>query len=230
MELKHRQVAEDPLSVVPRIINKLRSLWMAWTFPFYSVGKNFWAHHSSELRRSQAPFIQIGSHVIVDRDVWLNIPYLPEKDDPILILGDSCRIGRRCMISAQNRIEIGRKTVLSPTVLLMDHNHAFEDVNVPIIDQGNTKGGTIRIEEGCWIGYGATIVCSQGELVVGKNSVIGANAMVTRSVPAYSVVAGNPAQVLKRFDCSQGQWVSGPGHVVHRGSLARREEDFSKVS
>lgn len=206
MTLQHRQVTEDPLSWVPRIINKLHSLWLVWTYPFYSVGKGFWAHHSSELRRSMAPYVQIGSRVIVDRDVWLNIPYLPEKVDPILILRDGCQIGRRCMISAQNRIEVGPKTLVSPSVLLMDHNHAFENVNVPIMEQGNTSGGTIRIEEGCWIGYGATIVCSRGELIVGKNSVIGANTTLSRSVPAYSVVVGNPGRVVRRFDPSEGQW------------------------
>ena len=106
------------------------------------------------------------------------------------------------MISAQNRIEVGPKTVISPTVLLMDHNHAFEDVNLPIVEQGNTSGGTIRIEEGCWIGYGATIVCSRGELVLGKHSVIGPNAMVSRSVLPNSVVVGNPGRVVKRLDPS----------------------------
>ena len=215
MKLQRRQVREDPLSWVPRVINKLHSLWMVWTYPFYSVGEGFWAHHSSELRRSMAPYVQIGSHVNVARDVWLNIPYLPEKVDPILILGDGCEIGRRCMISAQNRIEVGPKTLVSPTVLLMDHNHAFENINVPIMEQGNTSGGTIRIEEGCWIGYGATIVCSRGELIVGKNSVIGSNATLTRSVPPYSVVVGNPGRVVRRFDPSKGQWVSGQGRVVH---------------
>jgi acetyltransferase-like isoleucine patch superfamily enzyme len=187
---------------------------MEWTYPFYSVGKDFWAHHLSELRRSQAPYIQIGSNVILERDVWLNIPHLPEKVEPILILGDRCNIGRRCMISAQNRIEIGNDALISPTVLVMDHNHSFEDVNVPIGDQGNTTGGTIRIEEGCWIGYGASIVCNQGELVVGRNSVIGANATVTRSVPAYSVVVGNPARVVRRFDPSEGQWVKKTAYAV----------------
>jgi acetyltransferase-like isoleucine patch superfamily enzyme len=204
MTEQYRRISEDPLSWASRIINKLNSLWMVWTYPFYSVGQRFWAHRSCELKRSQAPYIQIGSHVIVEREAWLNIPHLPERPDPILILGDRCRIGRCCMISAQNRIEIGRNALISPSVLLMDHNHAFENVEVPIMDQGNTSGGSILIEEGCWIGYGASIVCSRGELVVGKNSVIGANATLTRSVPAYSKVVGNPGHVVKLGGPSKG--------------------------
>jgi acetyltransferase-like isoleucine patch superfamily enzyme len=91
----------------------------------------------------------------------------------------------------------------------MDHNHAFEDVNVPIKDQGITPGGTITIEEGCWIGFGAAIVCGKGDLVIGKHSVIGANAVVTRSIPENSVVTGNPARVVKQFDPAKGEWVLG---------------------
>lgn len=210
MKRQQSQLSENTLSYLPRIINKVHSLWLARTYPFYSVGKGFWAHHSSELRRFMAPYIQIGSDVIVERDVWLNIPYLREEVEPILILGDGCRICRRSMISAQNRIEIGPRTVISPGVLLMDHNHAFEDVNVPIVEQGNTEGGTIVIEEGCSIGYGTTIVCSRGELIVGKGSVIGPNSMVGRSVPAYSVVAGNPGRVIRQLDPVEKEWTDAP--------------------
>jgi len=82
-------------------------------------------------------------------------------------------------------------------------------VHVPIRDQGGTKSGTVVVEEGCWIGYGTAIVSTQGELVIGKNSVVGANSLVTRSVPPYSVVTGNPARVVKHFDLEKGEWVLG---------------------
>ena len=94
-------------------------------------------------------------------------------------------------------------------VLLTDHNHAFEDVTVPIGLQGITEGGTIRIEEGCWVGFGVAVVCSQGELVIGKHSVIGANSLINRSVPPYSIVSGNPARIVKQFDPEKGTWELG---------------------
>jgi acetyltransferase-like isoleucine patch superfamily enzyme len=113
------------------------------------------------------------------------------------------------MISAKNLIHIGRDVVFGPSVLIMDHNHAFEDITIPIAVQGITEGGTIRIEEGCWIGIGAAIVCSQGELVIGRNSVIGANSVITRSVAPCSVVTGNPGRTVKQFDPSRGEWMLG---------------------
>jgi acetyltransferase-like isoleucine patch superfamily enzyme len=196
----------DPLSWITRVACKIHSRWMQSTYPFLSIGRDFWAHYSCEISRPQTRNIRIGDNVRIDRDVWLNIPFDPGTQDAVIDVGDGSRIGRRCMISAMNSVRIEQKVILSPSILIMDHNHAFEDITVPIRDQGITEGGTIRIEEGCWIGLGVAIVCNQGELVIGRNSVIGANSVLTRSVPPYSVVAGNPAKVVKQFDASREEW------------------------
>jgi acetyltransferase-like isoleucine patch superfamily enzyme len=209
-----RTTFEDPFALIVRIANKCRSLWMLWTYPFASVGRKFSAHYTCDLRRSISPYVKIGDSVLLDRDVWVNIPIVPDHAGPVIQFDEGCRVGRRCMISARNRIHFERNVVFAPSVLVMDHNHAFEDVNLPIKDQGITAGGTIRIEEGCWIGFGAAIVCGKGELVIGRNSVIGANAVVSRSVPPNSVVTGNPARVVKQFDPTKGGWVLGSGVVT----------------
>jgi acetyltransferase-like isoleucine patch superfamily enzyme len=205
-----RRSAEDPLSLISRAANSFRSLWMVWTYPFASVGDRFHAHYSCELQRSTASFIRIGNSVSIGRDAWINIAdEVPESDEPIITLADGCYIGRRSVVSAKNGIYVGRNAMIAPSVLIMDHNHAFEDVTVPIAEQGVTEGGTIRIEEGCWIGFGASIVCGQGELVIGRHSIVGANSVVSRSVLPYSVVTGNPARVAKSYDASTAQWVMG---------------------
>lgn len=215
-----RTAFDDPLSIVPRIVNRLYTEWMVWTYPFHSIGKNFRAEISCDLRRAIAPFIRIGDGVTLDRDVWLNIPFIPKSSDAVIVLDDGCRIGRRSMIAAQNSIHVGRNTIFGPTVLLMDHNHEFENINIPIGDQGTTAGGTIRIEEGCWIGSGAAVVSNSGELVIGRNSVIGANSVLTRSVPPYSIVSGNPGRVVKQYDPAKGQWALGTRGVTggHEGT------------
>lgn len=211
-------ISEDPLSWIVRIANKIRSLWVRWTYPFASVGSNLRVHYTCDMKRSIAPRIEIGDSVLLDRDVWINIPVAPEGSDPVISIDEGCKIGRRCVISAKNRIHFERNVVFAPSVLVMDHNHAFADVNVPIRKQGVTPGGTIRIEEGCWIGFGAAIVCGKGELVIGKNSVIGANAVVTRSIPPNSVATGNPARVVKQFDPAKGEWVLGSSALTAASS------------
>jgi serine acetyltransferase len=209
MRKSSHRTMEDPLSLIPRILDGIYTRWLLWTYPFHSVGKDFRARSSCELGRSVAPHIKIGDGVWLDHDVWFNIPSKPNSKDPVILLDDGCRIGRRCVISAQNRVHVGRNTLFAPSVLLMDHNHEFEDAAIPISGQ-ETKGGTIRIEEGCWLGFGAVIKCDRGELVIGKNCVIGANSVLTWSVPPFSVVAGNPARVVRHYDASQRTWVFGP--------------------
>jgi acetyltransferase-like isoleucine patch superfamily enzyme len=111
------------------------------------------------------------------------------------------------MISAKNQIVLEEEVLFAPNVLIMDHNHEFADVTRAISAQGVTEGGRIRIEKNCWLGYGAVVVCGSGQLTVGRNSIIGANAVVTRSVPPYSIMAGNPAKLIKTYDPATGNWV-----------------------
>jgi acetyltransferase-like isoleucine patch superfamily enzyme len=200
---------EDPVRVFLRALRKLHSLWLSWTYPFASIGHHFSAHYSCNISRTIARYVTIGNTVLIEQNCRVDVPLVPEGSSPAIIIDDECRIGQGGTILAINRIHIERDVIFGQSVLVMDHNHAFEDVTVPIALQGTTKGGTIRIEQGCWIGFGAAIVCSEGELVIGRNSVVGVNAVVTRSIPAYSVVSGNPARVVKQFDPSKGKWVLG---------------------
>ena len=206
---KAHQTFEDPFHWVSRAIRKIHSWWLKWTYPFVSVGRNFSAHHSCDLRRPVANYMKIGDNVILERNVRLDVPVIPETDDPVILLGERCVLGQRTTILATNRIEILSDTSFAASVLVTDHNHAFEDVNTPIWKQGGTKGGTVCIEEGCWVGFGAIIAANEAELVIGKISVIGANALVTRSIPPYSVVSGNPARVVKQYNPATGKWVLG---------------------
>jgi acetyltransferase-like isoleucine patch superfamily enzyme len=199
----------DPRSWTTRIANRLHIAWLRRTYPFAAMGDKVRIHHTCDIKRPLAPFIHFGNSIILDREVWLNVPEIPSGDGPAIVFEDGCAVGRRCVISAKNQIHFERNVIFAPGVLVMDHNHAFNDINTPIVAQGTTEGGTIRVEEGTWLGYGAAIVCGKGELVIGKNSVIAANSVVSRSVPPYSVVAGNPARVVKQFDPAKGEWSLG---------------------
>jgi acetyltransferase-like isoleucine patch superfamily enzyme len=214
MAKSRHKVLPDPFAFGPRLLNKLHTMWLSWTYPFAFIGKNIWFHYSSEIRRDFAPHIKIGNSVYIDRGAWFNIPEPPESDEPIIILEDGCKVGREVQISAKNRVHLERNIALASHALIMDHNHAYQDVTLPILHQGVTGGGTIRIEEGTWIGFGAAIVCSEGELVIGKHSVIGSNCVVTRSIPPYSIVMGNPARIVKQFDPSRETWELGARTLI----------------
>jgi acetyltransferase-like isoleucine patch superfamily enzyme len=184
---------------------------MRATYPFASIGRDVQIHYSIVLRRHLAHRVKLGSSIFIDNDVHFGVscPHREEKGEPIIIIDDGCDINRHCQISARNCIHIERDVLVSSFVLIMDHGHVYEDVTLPIKEQGITTGGKIRIEQGCWIGRAAAIVCNQGDLVLGRNSVVAANALVTRSFPPYSVIAGNPARLVRRFDPVKRVWAMG---------------------
>ena len=206
---------DDPLTFFPRALTKLFSLWVSATYPFKSVGSNLSIHYTTLMSRRMAPAIKLGDSLMIRKDAWLNTFDIEDaQGKPKIIIDDNCLIGARDVISAKNSIHIERDVIIGTSVLIQDHNHAYEDVRLPIKAQGVTEGGTIRIEQGCWIGHGAAIVCNQEQLVIGRNSVIAANALVTRSFPPYSVIVGNPARLVRQFDPEKGAWVGGSGRPV----------------
>lgn len=200
--------SDGPLNLIHRGINKLHTIWLQSTYPFKSCGRGLSIHYPCELSRQAAVWIRLGDSVMIRKDAWLNV--VPGGDsESKIIVDDNSVIGARNMISSKNSIHIERDVILSASVLIQDHAHGFENVSLPIREQGVTAGGRIRIEQGCWIGYGAAILCNHGDLVIGRNTVIGANSVVTRSVSSYSVAVGNPARVIKRFDPIREEWVVG---------------------
>lgn len=199
---------EDPLRLLARIPTSLYSMWVHATYPFASVGRGVQIHYTWDFRKYLAHRVKLGNSVFIGKDVHFGV-YCPneEKGEPMIAIDDECVIRPQAQISAKNSIHIERDVIVSASVLIMDHNHAYEDVRRSIKEQGLTEGGRIRIEQGCWIGRGAAIVCNQGELVLGRNSVVAANALVTRSFPPYSVIVGNPARLARQFDPVKGVWV-----------------------
>jgi acetyltransferase-like isoleucine patch superfamily enzyme len=204
----NRSYHDDPLSFLGRARTKLFSEWVRHTYPFASKCRNLSIHHSSAVKRSQALQMVLGDGVIIRKDVWLNIPS-ENEGRPKLFLGDNCVVGVRTVISAKNSICLEQDVITGASVLIQDHNHAYEDITRPIRDQGMTAGGRIRIEQGCWIGQGAVIICNKGDLIIGRNSVVGANSVVKRSFPPYSVIVGNPVRLARHYDTVRKAWVGG---------------------
>lgn len=75
-------------------------------------------------------------------------------------------------------------------------NHSFKNMNIPIIDQGHDESKEVVLKKGCWIGANAILLAG---VTIGENSVIGAGSIVTKSIPAGVVAAGNPAKIIKNI-------------------------------
>jgi len=200
----------DPLQLLPRGLTKLFSIWVSLTYPFASKGSKLSFHFTSRLARQHADRISLGNSVSLRKDAWLNVIAEDPTGEPVIVIDDNCHIGYGTIISAKNRIHLERDVLVGQQVLIVDHNHAYEDITVPVIDQGVTGGGRIRIGQGCWIGRGAAIICPRGELTIGRNCVVAVNSVVTGSIPDYSVVWGNPATIVRQYDPEERAWRVGP--------------------
>lgn len=109
-----------------------------------------------------------------------------------LRIGDKTVFGRNIVVNCYLDIELGSACIIADLAYLTDFDHVFAELDVPIKDQGITKA-PVRIGDDVWLGTKATVVCGAS---VGDGCVIGAHAVVTQPVPAYSVAVGVPARVI----------------------------------
>jgi acetyltransferase-like isoleucine patch superfamily enzyme len=139
---------------------------------------------------------------LIGKDVRFQSPLTIHNSSPRrgryyenLHVGNQCYLGRELFLDLQAEIVIEDQVTLSHRVMIVTHTDAG---NSPLKDQVlNTDQAPVIIRRGAYIGANVTIL--QG-VEIGESSIVGAGAVVTRSVPANTVVAGVPARVLKRLN------------------------------
>jgi acetyltransferase-like isoleucine patch superfamily enzyme len=116
-------------------------------------------------------------------------------------------IGHHTLIGMGNTIigpiTIGNNVIFAQNIVASALNHDYRDINIPIHEQ-KILTSPIVIEDDCWIAANAIITSG---VIIGKHSVVGAGAVVTKNIPPYSVVAGNPARLIKKYDPETKEWV-----------------------
>lgn len=123
--------------------------------------------------------------------------YQNQHFTPRIVIGDNVNVGDSCHIGAVNSVEVGNNVLMGSRVYITDHQHGKttrEDLEIVPRNRPLYCRGKVVVEDNVWIGDGVVILPN---VKIGHNSVVGANAVVTRDVPAYSIVAGVPAKVIK---------------------------------
>jgi acetyltransferase-like isoleucine patch superfamily enzyme len=110
-----------------------------------------------------------------------------------LRIGDKAVFGRSNTVNGFLDIEIGAATIVADWVYVCDFDHVYEDINVPIKDQGIVKS-PVRIGPDCWVGTKVSVLRGA---TVGHGCVLAAHTVVRGDVPPMSVVAGVPGRVVK---------------------------------
>jgi maltose O-acetyltransferase len=107
-------------------------------------------------------------------------------------IGNHSGIGKRC--SLRWEVTIGDYVMMGPEVVIISQNHLFNRTDTPMALQGFGDPKRIIIGNDVWIGWGVMILPG---VKIGDGAIVGAGAVVTKDVPPYSIVAGNPAKVVK---------------------------------
>ncbi|MBU3688123.1 MAG: sugar acetyltransferase [Acidimicrobiales bacterium mtb01] len=150
-------------------------------------------------------YIRIGRDTMIGPQCTLSAGMMPGQQcltDPVVTIGDRCLIGKGSGIVGHFSIEIGDDVWTGHHVYITDQNHGYEDVDRPISVQTMPEK-PVRIGNGSWIGFGSVVLPGAD---IGEHVVIGANSVVTGSIPSYSVAVGTPARVVRRFE--NGEWRS----------------------
>lgn len=115
-------------------------------------------------------------------------------------------IGHHSLIGIGNVIigpvTVGNNVIFAQNIVASGLNHMYEDITRPIHEQGVTTA-PITVEDDCWIGANVVLVAG---VTVGKHCIIAAGSIVTKSVPPYSIAAGNPAKVIKQYNSDTKAW------------------------
>ena len=119
-------------------------------------------------------------------------------------ISNNVHIGSYNIIGARESIILEDNVLIGPHVMIGDHSHQYENIEIPIKLQESTEGGPVRIERDSWIGANVFILPN---VTIGRHSVVGANSVVNRDIPPYSVAVGAPARVIKQYDFGLKQWV-----------------------
>lgn len=137
--------------------------------------------------------LRVGMNVLMDEGAVCDCGrYVACGAEGGITIGNECYIGYNAVLLGGGGIEIGNKVLIAPGVVITSRGHEYRKRGLCIKDQ-HLYLAKVSIADDVWIGANASILPG---ITIGKGSIIGAGAVVTRDIPVYSVAAGVPAKVI----------------------------------
>lgn len=169
---------------------------------FFYFGKNSRTEKDTTFIHPQ--YMSIGDNTRLSRHSYLEVPHLhDDAGSPYLQIGNNCSFGEYNHISALNSVKIGNGVLTGRNIIIIDNNHGRttgQDLLISPTRRPIISNGPIIIGDNVWICDKATILSN---VTIGDGAIIAANSVVTKDVPAYAVVAGSPARIIKMMDTKE---------------------------
>ena len=149
-----------------------------------------------------AKYIHLGSNLYIGKDVVWEVydEFRGQTFMPLLSFGDDSSFGDGGHITCINRVVIGNGVRIGRKVFITDNSHGASErvlLDTPPNLRPLVSKGPVVIEDCVWIGE---MACIMPGVTIGRGAIVGANAVVTHDVLPYTLVAGNPARMVKRID------------------------------
>ncbi len=155
-----------------------------------SSSLSVWRRGSLDLT---SPLIVLGAEVVIFDFVRMVVSHPDECADTKISIGNRVMINAGSFISGEGGLEIADEVLIGPHVRILSAGHDVDGPELSIY-RNEISYGKVVIDQGAWLAAGATVL--QG-CRVGQGAVVAAGAVVTRDVPEFAIVAGNPARVLR---------------------------------
>lgn len=168
------------------IWRRARRLFLQIRFPRARWGRGCDVRAGLRLHLGERGDLKLGENCVLDRDATLECV-------GTLHVGARTIFGHHCTLAAKESLIIGEDCLIAEMVSIRDHDHRFDDFQVPMREQG-AACAPVRIGNNVWLA--ARVVVVKG-VSIGDGAIVGAGAVVTKDIPAGAIAVGVPARVVK---------------------------------
>ena len=166
---------------------------------FKSFGKGSILSYKAKYLKGEE-YIRIGKGVLIDSNIQLTAWKSDSANNaPEIVIGSYSQIGESAHITASNKIFIGDGFLSGKYLLITDNSHGsgtFEECSISPLKRKIVSKGAVIIGKNVWVGDKVSIMPN---VRIGDGVIIAANSVVTKDVPSYSIIGGNPAKLIKEF-------------------------------
>ena len=187
----------------------VKSLYMhVFHLPIYLFSNNIgkYCFIGKHARINKIKYLTMGNNCRIGNDCRLSFydEFYGKKHCPELIIHDRAYLGDHLTILCADKIVIEEDVLMASYITITSENHGVNpEIEIPYSKQPlDTR--SIHIGKGVWIGEKAIILPG---VEIGEEAIVAGGAVVTKNVPAYTIVAGNPARVIKKYDFESHTWV-----------------------
>lgn len=169
---------------------------------FGAYGRNTWIVPPARVTLPSSIFL--GDGITILERSFVSVVAAVDGVTPKLTIGDRTQIGAQSHIACVGEIEIGPEVLTAARIFIGDTYHRYQDPDVPVLDQPMASPEKVTIGRGSFLGIGSAVLMG---VTLGEHVYVGAGAVVTSDVEPHTLVVGNPARPVRRWDRLAEAWV-----------------------